>query len=73
MPTMQISSLAWKTDTYNLTLPDPEHFRATCWAYTLGCWSSVLHCYGFSVLHFPFGTAFHTVCLHFVHLLFDTR
>ena len=48
-----------------LTLPYPEHLGPACGAYTLSRWFTILHGYGLSILHFLFGTAFHTVCLHF--------
>ncbi len=47
-----------------LTFSDSEHFRATCWAHALSRRPPILHGYGPSVFYFPFGTAFHTVCLH---------
>ena len=42
----------------------PEHLGSTYRAYTLSRWFAVFHSYGLGVLHFPFGAAFHTVCLH---------
>ena len=45
-------------------LPYPEHLSAACRAYTLSRRLAVLHGYRLGVLHFPFGSAFHTVCLH---------
>ena len=47
------------------TLAYPEHLGPTYRAYTLGCWPTILHDYSLSVLHFPFGPALHTICLHF--------
>jgi len=47
-----------------LALSDSEHLSAACGAYTLSCRFAILHSYGLGVLHFPFGTAFHTVSLH---------
>jgi len=64
MPTMQISSPVWEGDTYILTLPDSKHLSPTRGTYPLSRRPAVLHSYGLSVLHFPFGAAFHTVCLH---------
>jgi len=54
-----------------LTLPYPEHLSATRRAYTLSRWPTILHDHGFGILHFLFGTAFHTVCLHWIYLPFD--
>ena len=54
----------------SLALAYPEHLSATYRTYTLSCRLTILHGYGFSVLHFPFSTAFHTVCLHRVTSLF---
>ena len=45
-----------------LTLAYPKHLGSTYRAYSLNCWSPVLHGYGPGVLHFSFGSAFHTVC-----------
>ena len=50
----------------DLALTDPKHLGPTCGTYTLSCWFTILHGYGLGVLHFPFGTAFHTVCLHYL-------
>jgi len=47
-----------------LALPYPEHLSPTYGAYTLSCRPPILHSYGFGVLHFPFGTAPETICLH---------
>lgn len=47
-----------------LTLPDSKHLSATYGTDTLSCWPTILHGYDPGVLHFPFGTTFHTVCLH---------
>ncbi len=47
-----------------LALSDSEHFSAACGAYTLSRRFAILHSYGLGVLHFPLGTAFHTVSLH---------
>ena len=47
-----------------LTLIDSEHLCATTWAYSLGCWLTILHDYSLGILHFLLDTAFHTVCLH---------
>ena len=52
-----------------LTLADPKHLGPTSGTHPLGRWLSILHGYRLSVLHFPFGTAFHTVRLHYKSLL----
>lgn len=49
-----------------LGLPYSEHLGTTDRAYSLGCWLTVLHSDGSGVFHFPFGTALHAVCLHFL-------
>ena len=54
-----------------LTLSDSEHLSTTRRAYTLSCWFTILHSYGPGILHFPFGTALHTVCLHWLTSFFD--
>jgi hypothetical protein len=41
-----------------------EHLGATGWAYALSCWFAILHSYTLGVLHFSFGSAFHTIGLH---------
>ena len=51
-------------------LPYPEHLSPTCGAYTLSCRLPILHGYRLGVLHFPLGSAFHTICLRHVNLLF---
>ena len=48
-----------------LALPYPEHLGPACGTHTLGCWLAVLHSDALSILHFPFGTTFHTICLHY--------
>ena len=47
------------------TLPDSEHLGATCGANALSRRLAILHSYRFGILHFPLGTALHTVCLHY--------
>ena len=47
-----------------LTLSDSKHLSAAYRAYTLGSGLAILHDYAPGVLHFPFGTALHAVCLH---------
>ncbi len=56
-----------------LAFSDSEHFRATRRAYPLSCRLAVLHGYSFGILHFPLGSAFHTVRLHLVTSLFVWR
>jgi hypothetical protein len=46
------------------TLSYSEHLGATGWAYALSCWFAILHSYTLGVLHFSFGSAFHTIGLH---------
>jgi len=46
------------------TLSYSEHLSPTYGAYTLSRRFAILHSYGLSILHFPFGTTLHTVCLH---------
>ena len=41
-----------------------EHLGATGWAYALRCWFAILHSYTLGILHFSFGSAFHTIGLH---------
>ena len=53
------------------TLSYSEHLRATHGTHALSRWFPILHGYGLSVLHFPFGTTLHTIRLHLVYLLFD--
>ncbi len=48
-----------------LTLSDSEHLGTTYGTHTLSCRFAILESYGSGVFHFPFGTAFHTVGLHF--------
>lgn len=52
-----------------LTLAYSEHFGAAGRAHTLRCRLTVLHSYASSVLHLPFGAAFHAVGLHRATLL----
>jgi len=47
-----------------LGLADSEHFRATGWAYALGCRLAVLHGNVFSILHFFLRLAFNAISLH---------
>ena len=53
-----------------LTLSYSEHLSPTYGAHTLGCRLTILHGYTLGILHVPFGTALHTVCLHQIHLPF---
>ena len=46
------------------TLPYSEHLGATCGAYTLSRWLSVLHRDRLRIPHFLFGTALHAICFH---------
>ena len=55
----------------DLPLPDSEHLSTACRAYTLSCWFAILHSYGPGIPHFPFGTALHTICLHWLTSFFD--
>jgi len=54
-----------------LTLPNSEHLSSTRRAYTLSGRLTILHSYGPGIPHFPFGTALHTVCLHWLTSFFD--
>ena len=47
-----------------LALPYPEHLGPACRTYALGCWFAILHSDALGILHFLFGTTFHTICLH---------
>ena len=47
-----------------LTLSDSEHLSPTRRAYALSGRLTILHSYGPGILHFSFGAALHTVCLH---------
>ena len=53
-----------------LALPYPKHLGPTYGTNPLSCRLTILHRYGLSILHFPLGTALHTVCLHFMTLPF---
>jgi hypothetical protein len=54
-----------------LSLPYSEHFGSAYGAYALSGRPAILHDYASGILHFPFGAAFHTVCLHqFTSLFF---
>jgi hypothetical protein len=46
------------------TLADPEHLGAACRANTLGCGSSIFHCYFLRVFHFSFGFTFYAISFH---------
>jgi len=47
-----------------LALPDSEHLGAAFGTCPLSCWLPILHRDGLWILHFPFGTALHTICFH---------
>jgi len=47
-----------------LALPDSEHLGPAHGTHTLSGRPAVLHDYASGILHLPFGTALHTVCLH---------
>jgi hypothetical protein len=53
-----------------LAFADPEHLGAAGWASTLCRRLAVLHLYSLGIAHLLLLAAFHTVCLHLVHLLF---
>jgi len=53
-----------------LSLPDSEHLGSAHRTYTLSSRPAILHDYASGILHFPFGAAFHTVCLHLFTSLF---
>jgi len=54
-----------------LTLANFEHLGSAHRAHTLSCRPAIFHGYPSSVLHFPFGTALHTVCLHLTLLFLE--
>ena len=66
-------SITWIPGISASTLPNPVHFSPTYRAHALSCWLPILHGYRLGVFHFPFGSAFHTVCLHRCHLLSTLR
>ncbi len=47
-----------------LTLPDSKHLGPAYGTSPLSRWLAILHGYALGIFHFPFGAAFHTVCLH---------
>jgi len=47
-----------------VTLSNSKHLSPTYGAHTLSRWPAVLQSYGLGILHFPFGSALETVCLH---------
>jgi hypothetical protein len=47
-----------------LCLSDSKHLSATCGTNALCRRLTILHSYGLSIFHFPFGTALKAVCLH---------
>jgi len=53
-----------------LCLPYSEHLGPAYGTYALSGRPAVLHDYASSILHFPFGAAFHAVCLHLFTSLF---
>jgi hypothetical protein len=53
-----------------LGLADSEHLGAAGGANPLGGRAAILHGYLFGILHFSFGSAFNTIGLHWVYLLF---
>ena len=55
----------------DLTLADSEHLGSAHRAHALSCWPAIFHGDPSSVLHFPFGTALHTVCLHLTLLFLE--
>jgi len=50
--------------------PYSEHLGPAYGTYALSGRPAVLHDYASGILHFPFGAAFHTVCLHLFTSLF---
>ncbi len=53
-----------------LALTYPEHLGPANGTDALGCRLAVLHNDGPGILHFSFGSTFHTICLHLVNLPF---
>jgi len=58
------SSIILMTMMSALTFPYSKHLSAACRAHTLSCRPTIFHSYALSILHLPFSTALHTVCLH---------
>jgi hypothetical protein len=50
--------------------PYSEHLGPAYGTYALSGRPAVLHDYASGILHFPFGAAFHAVCLHLFTSLF---
>jgi len=53
-----------------LSLPYSEHLGPAYGTYALSSRPAILHDYASGILHFPFGAALHTVCLHLFTSLF---
>jgi hypothetical protein len=71
---MHISSLAYKLLILAiLGFPDSEHLGATRGAHSLGGRPAILHGYALGILHLFLGSAFNTIGLHWVYLLFYER
>ena len=47
-----------------LRFTNSENLSPANWTCSLSGWPPILHGYCLSILHFPFGTAFHTISLH---------
>jgi len=63
-------SVVLPTTIVALSLPYSEHLGSAHGTYTLSSRPAVLHDYASGILHFSFGAAFHTVCLHLFTSLF---
>jgi len=48
----------------------PEHLGPACGTDALSCRLPILHGYASGILHFPLGTALHTVRLHLLTSLY---
>jgi len=69
--TQPSSSFATYDISFNSSLfPYSEHLGPAYGTYALSGRPAVLHDYASGILHFPFGTAFHAVCLHLFTSLF---
>jgi hypothetical protein len=73
MPLMHISSQPVALKSGMLGLANSEHLGAARGANPLGGWPTILHSYVLWILHFSLGSAFNTIGLHRVYLLFYER
>jgi hypothetical protein len=68
-----LKPMTWLSRTHisSLAFADSEHLGATGRTNTLSSRFTILHGNGLGILHLFLGAALHTVCLHWVHLLFS--